>query len=84
MFGSQMAVAFMLAHPHGVKRVMSSYDFNYSDQGPPATQDGHLISPSIKSDGSCGSGWICEHRWRQIYNMVGFSNAVTGRSVTFL
>ena len=26
------------------------------------------------SDLSCGGGWICEHRWRQIYNMARFRN----------
>lgn len=23
-------------------------------------------------DGSCGNGWVCEHRWPQIYSMVAF------------
>lgn len=23
---------------------------------------------------TCGGGWVCEHRWRQIYNMVRFRN----------
>lgn len=26
------------------------------------------------SDDTCGNGWICEHRWRQIYNMARFRN----------
>ena len=26
------------------------------------------------SDETCGNDWICEHRWRQIYNMVKFRN----------
>ena len=29
---------------------------------------------TINSDDTCGNGWICEHRWRQIYNMVRFRN----------
>lgn len=29
----KMAVAFMLAHPYGVPRIMSSFDFQSSDQG---------------------------------------------------
>lgn len=32
-------------------------------------------------DGTCGNGWVCEHRWRQISQMVGFSNAVLGTNV---
>ncbi|XP_055523462.1 alpha-amylase-like [Wyeomyia smithii] len=74
--GYKMASAFMLAHPYGNTRVMSSFAFDGSDQGPPQDAAGNLISPSIRPDGSCGNGWICEHRWRQIYNMVGFRNVV--------
>lgn len=71
-----MAVGFMLAHPHSVKRVMSSFAFDDKDQGPPARSNGELVGPTVNADDSCGSGWICEHRWRQIYNMVGFGNVV--------
>lgn len=74
----KMATAFMLAHPFGIPRVMSSFAFDSSDQGPPQDANGNLISPSINKDESCGNGWICEHRWRQIYNMIGFRNAVVG------
>ncbi|KAK5645316.1 hypothetical protein RI129_006616 [Pyrocoelia pectoralis] len=74
----KMAVAFMLAYPYGISRVMSSFDFNHKDQGPPQDKQGHLISPTINDDDTCGGGWVCEHRWRQIYNMVVFKNAVRG------
>ncbi|XP_046422139.1 alpha-amylase A-like [Neodiprion virginianus] len=75
----KMAVAFMLAHPYGtVPRVMSSFSFTDSDAGPPADTDGSILSPIFYSDNSCGNGWVCEHRWRQIYNMVAFRNAVKG------
>ena len=30
----------------------------------------------INPDGTCGGGWICEHRWRQITSMVTFRNVV--------
>ncbi len=43
-----------------MKRVMSSYYFSYSDQPPPGTQ----------ADQDCGGGWVCEHRWPVIMNMV--------------
>lgn len=72
----KMAVAFMLAHPHGHPRVMSSFSFDKSDQGPPQDTQGNIIGRSINDDGSCGNGWVCEHRWRQIANMIGFRNAV--------
>ncbi|XP_023318806.1 alpha-amylase-related protein-like [Trichogramma pretiosum] len=71
----KMAVAFMLAHPYGHPRVMSSYDFKGFEQGPPADEYGNILSP-ISAEGTCSNGWVCEHRWRQIYNMVGFRNHV--------
>ncbi|XP_043271107.1 alpha-amylase A-like [Venturia canescens] len=78
----KMAVAFMLAHPYGTPRVMSSFAFDHSDQGPPADKDGNLISPTFNSEGACESGWICEHRWRQISSMVAFRNIVEGTPLT--
>ena len=60
----KLAVGFMLAQPYGFKRVMSSYDFYDSDQGPPGSQ------PNSISQGACGNGWICEHRWSSILNMA--------------
>lgn len=58
-----MAHAFMLAWPYGYPKVMSSYNWNDHDQGPPA----HGAS-------SCSNGWLCEHRNLTIANMVGFRN----------
>ncbi|XP_045772516.1 alpha-amylase-like [Maniola jurtina] len=70
------AIAFMLAHPYGNPRLMSSYYFASSDQGPPSDDSENIVSPSINDDDTCGNGWACEHRWRQIYQMVAFRNAV--------
>jgi hypothetical protein len=33
------------------------------------------------SDLTCGNGWICEHRWRQIYNMARFRNTAESKPV---
>ncbi|VEN41495.1 unnamed protein product [Callosobruchus maculatus] len=61
----KMAVAFMLAHPHGeTTKIFSGYAYDDNDQGPP------------------GSGWVYEHRWSQISNMVGFRNVVEGTPLT--
>jgi len=68
--------AFMMAYLYGVPRIMSSYYFSDSDQGPPPSQR------SILNDGLCGNGWVCEHRWRQITNMVAFAAAVEGTKLT--
>ena len=35
----KQAVSYMLAHPYGFTRVMSSYSFNDTDQGPPSDAD---------------------------------------------
>ncbi|KAF9424771.1 hypothetical protein HW555_000072 [Spodoptera exigua] len=69
------AIAFLLAHPYGEPQIMSSFDFWDSEVGPPMDNNGNIISPAFNSDGSCGNGWICQHRWRQIYAMVAFRNA---------
>uniref|UniRef100_F6ZTX2 alpha-amylase n=1 Tax=Ciona intestinalis TaxID=7719 RepID=F6ZTX2_CIOIN len=92
-FNLKIFTAYMMAWPYGVPRVMSSYyfsmyicygkDFNCnigsnfnSDEGPPSNQR------SINADGSCGNGWVCEHRWRQIKNMMGFAVAAQGQGVS--
>nr|XP_039258180.1 alpha-amylase-like isoform X1 [Styela clava] len=71
----KILTAYMLAWPYGQPRVMSSYYFDNTDQGPPGYQR------SIESDGSCGNGWVCEHRWRQIKNMFAFGQSVQGQPV---
>ncbi|XP_019541465.2 alpha-amylase B-like [Aedes albopictus] len=78
----KMATAFMLAHPFGIVRVMSSFFFEHGDQGPPQDANGNLIPPSINPDNTCGNGWVCEHRWRQVYNMIGFRNAVGNTAIS--
>ncbi|KAJ0012024.1 hypothetical protein NQD34_012999 [Periophthalmus magnuspinnatus] len=84
----KMAVGYMLAHPYGVTRVMSSYRWdrnfvNGKDQnywvGPPSNSDGSTKPVTINADQTCGNGWVCEHRWRQIKNMVKFRNVVNGQ-----
>ena len=62
-----MAVAFMLSWPYGVPKVMSSYEFTQEWNGPPAGTPG--------TGATCMNGWVCEHRWRQIYNMVAWRNS---------
>ena len=87
----KIANEFMLAHPYGIPRVMSSYRWdrwieNGKDkndgQGPPSDSNGNTLRVTINSDDTCGNGWVCEHRWRQIANMVEFRNMANGRSLT--
>ncbi len=70
-----LANVFMLAWPYGYPKVMSSYEFSDSEQGPPAQ--------GVYQNGSdqCGSAWVCEHRWDSIANMVAFRKETTGQGV---
>ncbi|KAJ1348696.1 hypothetical protein KIN20_004051 [Parelaphostrongylus tenuis] len=80
----KLAVSFMLAWPYGYQRVMSSYNFTHHIQGPPNLGAGRgyaTTSPSFNShDQTCdpSSGWVCEHRWPTIREMVKFRSAVQG------
>jgi alpha-amylase len=79
----KIATAFMLAWPYGYPVIMSSYNFNRANdaQGPPSDSNGNTNNVPINADLSCGGGWICEHRWRQIYNMVRFRNTAASQTV---
>ncbi|RVE51686.1 hypothetical protein evm_003658 [Chilo suppressalis] len=72
------AIAFMLAHPYGEPQLMSSFFFHNTEAGPPMDNSGNIISPSFNTDNSCGNGWVCEHRWRQIAQMIQFRNVAAG------
>ncbi|MDA0565431.1 alpha amylase C-terminal domain-containing protein [Streptomonospora sp. S1-112] len=68
--------ALTLAQPYGTPKVMSSYRFDSSDQGPPTTGTeagnpaGALTAPTDCS----GERWFCEHR--DLNAMPTFANAV--------
>lgn len=71
----QLASIFMLAHPYGYPKVMSSYYFDSHDQGPPSSSvhggDGSVACGSGPT-ASGGAPWVCEHRWNPIANMVAW------------
>jgi alpha-amylase len=77
----KIAQAFFLAHPYGLARVMSSFQFNSDQEGPPHDNNYNILPVQFNTDLSCGNGWVCEHRWREIYNMARFRNAVAGTNV---
>lgn len=60
---------------------MSSFAFDTRSQGPPHDGNYNTLSPTFGADGACNNGWVCEHRWRQTYNMVAFRNTIEGTSV---
>ncbi|XP_059622266.1 alpha-amylase A-like [Phlebotomus argentipes] len=73
----RMAVIFNLAHSYGIPRIMSSFEFDDSSQGPPHDDSNNILSPQFSADGtSCANGWVCQHRWPALRNMVKFRNAV--------
>jgi alpha-amylase len=75
----KIAQAITLAQTYGWPRVMSSFDFTNTDEGPPHNDDWSTKDVIINADGSCGNGWVCEHRWRAIAGMAGFAKAANGQ-----
>lgn len=76
----KLATAYNLAQDYGHQRLMSSFYFDHRDQGPPQdnTVSQNILSPTFDANGQCNNGWVCEHRWPAIRNMVQFSAAVKG------
>lgn len=78
----EMATAFHLSWPYGVPRIMSSFNFTNRDMGPPRDAVGNIVAPQFNpSTNQCTNGWVCEHRWHGIKEMVKFRNAVEGTAV---
>ncbi len=69
-----LANVFMLAWPYGYPKVMSSYEFENDQQGPPGSRP--------LKNGDCTAGWVCEHRRPSRTGMVGFRKATQGLAVT--
>uniref|UniRef100_A0A6E8VQX1 Alpha-amylase n=1 Tax=Anopheles coluzzii TaxID=1518534 RepID=A0A6E8VQX1_ANOCL len=76
------AIAFTLATDYGTVRLMSSYNFTDTDQGPPSDDRANILPPGINADGSCQNGWVCEHRWPVVRRMVRFRNFVAPAPLT--
>ncbi|KAK8757833.1 hypothetical protein V5799_004533 [Amblyomma americanum] len=87
----KMAVAFMLAWPYGLPRVMSSYRWprdivggedRNAWMGPPC-DEAWRIKPVVRyPNESCGNDWVCEHRWPQISNLVHLRKVAGNKPVT--
>ena len=68
-----LANVYLLGWPYGSPQIYSGYEFSDTDAGPPL---GGTVNACF------ADGWKCQHEWRQIANMVGFRNAVSGTAVT--
>ncbi|GIH97680.1 carbohydrate-binding module family 20 domain-containing protein [Planobispora siamensis] len=72
----RLANVFLLGWDHGTPLVMSSFAFTSRNTSPPRHGDG--TTEQVECD---GTEWICEHRWSETADMVGFRNAVAGTRV---
>ncbi len=70
-----LAMIFMLAHPYGKPRIMSSFRFENADQGPPSDAQGRTLTVHAPDFLGCGEAWICEHRQPEVAAMIGFRAA---------
>lgn len=70
-----LAMVFMLAYPYGKPRIMSSYAFDNSEQGPPHEADGRTRTVYEPDALGCGMEWVCEHRQPVVTAMVAFRAA---------
>lgn len=71
-----LAQSFMLAHPYGTPKVMSSYTWSGDDKtGPPMRSNG-TTDPTDCAQ----SRWVCEHR--AIAGMASFHNTVDGHGIS--
>ncbi|XP_077509588.1 alpha-amylase-related protein-like [Amblyomma americanum] len=85
-----LATVLMLAQPHGIARVMSSYalDRKFDTYVPPKMLGApfdHMFNTLpvlMKENYECYNGWICEHRWLPIRNMIRFRNGVADAPAT--
>eukprot|EP00418_Pyrodinium_bahamense_P095926 CAMPEP_0179039888 /NCGR_PEP_ID=MMETSP0796-20121207/15367_1 /TAXON_ID=73915 /ORGANISM="Pyrodinium bahamense, Strain pbaha01" /LENGTH=466 /DNA_ID=CAMNT_0020736223 /DNA_START=129 /DNA_END=1529 /DNA_ORIENTATION=- len=75
----RLASIFMLAHPYGYPRVMSSYFFSSYDQGPPSEP---VHGPNGELRCGLGHPWACEHRAPAIANMVSWRRSAGNASIT--
>ena len=80
-----LANVFMLAWPYGYPQLMSSYEWDNADQGPPSDSNGNtntIYNNGPDNPPNCFAEWKCEHRWRPIANMVAFHNATASVTST--
>lgn len=70
-----LAMIFMLAYPYGKPRIMSSYAFEDSEQGPPTDADGRTQTVYEPDSLGCGEAWVCEHRQPAVAAMAQFRAA---------
>ena len=84
-----IAEAYQMAQPYGYPKIMSSYYFNADEDrsiGRPATETpfspiGGCEAPYGPNRGGT-EGWVCEHRWEGLANMVAFRKSAENQPQT--
>ena len=71
-----LANVLMLAWPYGYPQLMSGYAFTDKEVGPPGSGGvtSAIYSSPTDTTPDCSGGWLCEHRYTAIGNMVAFRN----------
>lgn len=77
----KIAMVFMMAHRYGTPRIMSSFQFTDVDEGPPNDGRGKISKVIVDDQDQCTGGWICEHRWTVVQQLLKFRKAVSGQPV---
>lgn len=79
-----MGTSFLLAHTYGIPTLMSSFEYEYTSEGPPYDVYDRISSPHGDDNNSpeCINGWVCEHRWKEIKNMIWFKNVVGATKIS--
>jgi len=84
----ELATIFMMAHPYGYPKVMSSYYFHGHDQGRPmgpVHDEGRLAcsaDPAAVRQPSPEHPWVCEHRWPAVASMVAWRRSAGDSKVS--
>ncbi|QTF91937.1 alpha amylase C-terminal domain-containing protein [Halomonas sp. BM-2019] len=80
-----LGLTFMLAWPYGTPSLMSSFTFENGDQGPPSVAEEGWRTLPVHGEAGLGClaegayddhGWVCEHRWPLVTEMVAFRQAM--------
>jgi len=82
----ELASIFMLAHPYGYPKIMSSFYFSTRDQGPPSVpvHGAHGLACGGSPDqikAMPGRPWVCEHRWPSLANMVAWRRSAGSNNI---
>ncbi|KAI8905815.1 glycoside hydrolase superfamily [Gorgonomyces haynaldii] len=78
----KQAIAFNILYPYGLPIVHSGYGFQYRGGEPtrelpvsaPYGPDGLILSVPRFANNTCGNGWLCQHRYSDVFPLVRVRN----------